>query len=140
MRGRKPEDTTLTGELPKPPKHLDAEARKEWKRIIPILPGIDAREMALLSIYCQAWSRVVKCETQINKNGLIIRSPKGHKIQSPYLAILNRSNQVVERVAAKLGLSPLSRSHIRSNTSAKTTSEFDGLLAGSDTVRIAEIG
>jgi phage terminase small subunit len=56
-----PQDGTVTPdiEIPGCPKHLLPEARKEWKRITPLLEGlglIAKIDRAALSLYCQEWA------------------------------------------------------------------------------------
>ena len=47
-------------EIPAPPKHLGREARKEWKRITPLLEDlglISGLDRTALALYCQAAGR-----------------------------------------------------------------------------------
>jgi P27 family predicted phage terminase small subunit len=78
--------------IPKCPKHLDEEARAEWRRITPELLKLQvlARvDCAALSAYCMAWSGWVDAETNLRKFGAVIKTPKGYPIQNPYLGIAN---------------------------------------------------
>lgn len=53
---------------PKMPDHLGPEARKEWRRIVPIL--LEHRQLteldrAQLTLYCQAWQTAVLCDRRL---------------------------------------------------------------------------
>jgi P27 family predicted phage terminase small subunit len=101
--------------IPKCPKHLDKEARAEWRRITPellklqILTRVDR---AALSAYCMAWSRWVDSETNLRKFGAVIKTPKGYPIQNPYLGIANTAIDIMRRFLTEFGMTPSSRSRI----------------------------
>ena len=80
MRGRKPRPAPLgTGRgrpagptppdaLPRCPVHLDAVARKEWRRLAAPLwkmGVLTVADRAALAAYCQAWSRWVEAEERL---------------------------------------------------------------------------
>ena len=46
----------------------------------------------------------------VNEFGTMIKSPNGYPVQSPWVAILNRSAEVMLRIAAEFGFSPAARS------------------------------
>ena len=134
MRGRKPTPTRLrvlrgnpgkrkvnkreprpSPKIPLPPEHLDAEGKKEWDRIsqelydLGLLTGIDR---AALSAYCTAWQRWVDAEKKIKKHGLVLKSPNGYPIYSPYLAIANKAMKQMKEFLAEFGMTPSSRSRV----------------------------
>ena len=104
-------------ETPKQPEHLSAEARKEWRRIVPELRklGLLSRiDRAALAGYCQAWGRWVEAERQIiATGGEVVKSPSGYPIQNPWLSISNKSLKQVESFIREFGLSPSSRSRVQ---------------------------
>ena len=56
-------------EVPSVPKHLGQEARKEWKRITPLLAElglVSGLDRAALALYCQAVGRLYEFETSFN--------------------------------------------------------------------------
>ena len=97
MRGRRPLPTAikeLTGNpgkrplnldepqppkvIPKCPKHLDENARKEWRRISLELHRLNLLtivDRAALAAYCQAWGRWVEAEANIQRFGGVIKTP-----------------------------------------------------------------
>jgi len=119
MRGRKPALETLTdaafelgGELPRCPPHLDAEAKREWRRIVPRLGtlGILSRlDTAALAAYCQCWSRWVEAETKLRETGLVVKTPQGFAQANPYLSIARQALADMRRFLSEFGLTPVSR-------------------------------
>ena len=56
-------------EIPSAPKHLGIEARKEWKRITPLLEElglVSGLDRTALALYCQAVGRLSELETAFN--------------------------------------------------------------------------
>lgn len=96
---------------PPAPKYLNAVARAEWKRVVGELCQ-RGKYMPLfqtpLATYCAAFSRWRKAEKELKK-GLIVTSPKGYPIQSPWLAISNKAQDLMYRIAVETGLTVISQ-------------------------------
>lgn len=135
MAGRRPKPTALK-ELqgnpghrplnkrePKPtgtptcPRHLDEEAKKEWKRIsaeLTTLGLLTSVDRAALAAYCAAYSRWVKAEESIQRFGAVIKSPKsGFPIQNPYVSVANTALDHMRKFAIEFGLTPASRTRLQ---------------------------
>ena len=103
---------------PTPPSHLDPIARKEWARISKelyqcgLLTSVDR---AALSMYCVLYSRWVAAEKRVRELGVIVKSPNGYPIHSPYLAVANKAMDQMIRLLGELGLSPCARTRIEVN-------------------------
>ena len=130
MRGRKPIPTVLKimrgnpghrplnaqepiypSAVPKPPKHLGIEARKEWRRITRLLNsvGLIAEvDLVTLTGYCTAWGRLVDAESKIIQYGVVLQGDKGF-YQSPYLSIANKALVLLMKYSALFGFDPSSR-------------------------------
>ena len=101
--------------LPACPKELDRAARAEWRRVGSVLEemGVVTQvDGAALAAYCVLYSRWLQAESQIKKHGMLIRSPNGHLMQSPYLNIANRCLEKMRGFLQELGLTPASRSQV----------------------------
>ena len=153
MRGRKPKPTHLklitgnpgrrpirmdefrpTAKIPPCPRHLQGEARKEWLRVSRLLfehcmvAEVDRGALAML---CTLWGRYVVAEEMIEKAreaapasaGLFVKSPNGFPIQSPWLAVSNRSIEQYKAMCNEFGLTPASR--VRAVPTAVQPSLFD---------------
>lgn len=149
-RGRKPKPTALKklegnpgkrplNELePMPrvsmlrcPNWLEPEAKKEWRRLAPvlidagILTGADAVPFAG---YCQAYARWKEAEQEVSKLGMVYRD--GDRIRTnPFIAISRAAFAEVKSLAAEFGLTPANRTAIIANalTVEKTRKELDPL-------------
>lgn len=112
-REAKPDDT-----MPHCPDHLSEEAKREWKRMAARLRKVGLLtyvDRAALAMYCQAWGRWVKAEEELAKEdgGEVVTTDKGNLVQSPWLAIANRSMKQVQSLAAEFGMTPSARSRVK---------------------------
>jgi P27 family predicted phage terminase small subunit len=114
------EPKPMAGE-PEMPKHLDREARKEWKRLVPILLGMRVLTEAdgiALSILCQAYSTLIQAQhvmlkqTAAAESALLMKTPSGYMQQSPLLGIINTQMDLINRQLREFGLTPASRTRI----------------------------
>ncbi len=110
------------GGVPQCPKHLDAQARREWRRLLPILLKMrvltEADYIALANL-CQTYSTMVKAQEQLQKAGLLYKSQSGYIQQSPLLSIVNSCVETITKLCREFGLTPSSRSRL-------TMNEIDG--------------
>lgn len=138
MRGRKPklnslklvqgsrhvnhDEPQLPPEIPTCPTLLKGESRREWLRLVPqlhkagLLTSIDR---SCLAVYCMMWGRWHEAETKLQQLGLVVKSPNGYPMQSPYLSIANKSLELMYKYMAEFGLSPASRTRIKVGTPKK---------------------
>lgn len=134
MAGRRPKPTAmkllagnpghrpLNTNEPKPsgtptcPRHLDADAKKEWHRISAELIAMGMLtivDRAALAGYCASWSRWIKAEQQIEKYGMVVKSPKsGFPIQNPYVGISNTAMDSMRKFLVEFGMTPAARSRV----------------------------
>lgn len=159
MAGRRPKPTKLKelagnpghrtlnnaeprpGGIPACPTHLDREARAEWKRIARELTGLGlltSVDRAALAAYCAAYSRWVKAEEQVQKFGLVIKSPKsGYPIANPYVGIANTALDQMRRFLIEFGMTPASRSRIHVDAPGEED-PFDAFMKELDNQPVAD--
>jgi len=111
-------------EIPDCPGHLLPDARREWKRITPLLEdlGLIAKvDMAALAVYCQAYGRWRQVEKKIRElnhadpkgeAGLIGYTPSGYQQMSVWLQISNRAVETLHKFLCEFGMSPSARSRV----------------------------
>ncbi|MBU5455267.1 phage terminase small subunit P27 family [Caproiciproducens sp. MSJ-32] len=134
QRGRKPKPTALKilegnpgkrplnedepkpeKKAPKCPSWLDAEAKKEWRRMSKQLEAmgiLTAIDMAAFAGYCQAYARWKEAEEFITKHGTIIKTPSGYWQQVPQVSIAQTYLKIMNRFCEQFGLTPSARSRI----------------------------
>jgi P27 family predicted phage terminase small subunit len=75
-------------------------------------------DRAALAAYCGAYALWAEATEAIQKYGVMIKSPSGYPVQSPYVSVANRQAEIMMRIASEFGFTPASRSRI--STHAKT--------------------
>lgn len=120
-------------EVPSIPKHLGVEARKEWKRITPLLEElglISGLDRAALGLYCQAFGRLSELETAFNGQvDLMVAggkgyadavyeashavTPSGYAQQSVIVQLIKSHREQVNRYLMHFGLSPAARARVQ---------------------------
>jgi P27 family predicted phage terminase small subunit len=101
---------------PKAPKCLDAEGRKEWRRVAPLLAAagvVTPGDCAILAGYCQAWSQWVEAQTALREYGRLVVNNRGLPEPSPWLGIAASAQSQILKTAFELGLTPMARGRIK---------------------------
>lgn len=114
--------------VPDIPRHLNKEARKEWKRItveLETLGLISRLDRAALSLYCQAWGRLVELETAFQKRAdrlaqegkdptaaYVDVTASGYRANAAEINMINALQDQVHKFLQSFGLSPSSRSRV----------------------------
>jgi P27 family predicted phage terminase small subunit len=102
-------------EIPSCPKHLQGEARREWKRITKELGalGLLTRvDRAAIAGYCDAYGRWAEAAAKLSEKGLLVKAPSGYPILNPYLSIINSALDQMRKFLTEFGMTPSSRTRI----------------------------
>jgi P27 family predicted phage terminase small subunit len=94
------------------PKHLSAQAKAEWKRIMPQLIErriITRADLGGVEHYCICAGMVKQIEEE--------RAAAGGAIDIKMFGVLNRAAQTARQLAAEYGLTPTSRTRIGASQS-----------------------
>ena len=153
MRGRKPKPTAvkvlagnpgkrpLNTSEPQPPvpertpyvpRHLNDEAKREWRRMASILLVLGLYtevDRAALAMYCQAWGRWVIAEGKCAEIGEVLYTDKGYAYPNPWRAEANRAQDLMRRLFTEFGLTPSARSRLSVPQSPEEPSLADQLFA-----------
>lgn len=155
QRGRKPKPTALkelegnpggrplNKKEPKPakkaprcPSWLEAEAKKEWKRMSKALERmglLTEMDMAAFAGYCQAYARWKEAEEFITQHGTIIRTPNGYLQQVPQVSIAQTNQKIMLKFCEQFGLTPSARSRIVAHEGSNDPAdEMERLLVGGE--------
>ena len=116
------------------PKWLEAEAKKEWRRLAKALEAMGVlteADMAAFAGYCQSYARWKEAEGRITDRGLVIRTPSGYPQQVPYISIAQQYLKLMQQFAEQFGLTPAARSRIIANNGENAAADdMDELLGG----------
>ncbi|WP_337227974.1 phage terminase small subunit P27 family [Staphylococcus succinus] len=97
----------------KAPDWLDATARKEYDRIVPLLKElpIASLDLALVSAYCQAYSDYQRASVELASGETVTFTERGSKV-NPWHRVKVDSFNIINSIAPKLGLTIDSRMKI----------------------------
>jgi P27 family predicted phage terminase small subunit len=115
-RGRKSEPQPVADairDVPKPPKHFTDAAKKEWRRVAPVLVErrvLSAGDLHALERFCEAASDIVDARAAIAADGAYVLNRLDEKKRHPAFATLREATAESRRWSAELGLTPASRS------------------------------
>ncbi len=110
-----------SSEVPKPLVHLDTVAKKEWKRLAPVVfkAGLlTDGDLAAFGSYCAAYSSWYMAEKNLqaklseNNNSMTFETEKGYQQQIPEIGIANQARLNMVKIAREFGLTPSSRAGI----------------------------
>jgi P27 family predicted phage terminase small subunit len=122
---------------PDMPSHLTREARREWKRLVPILLSmrvLTAADGIALGNLCQAYALLVEAHNAMRKaskgggSGLLMKTPSGYVQQSPLIGIINGQVEIINRISREFGLTPSSR--VRLDAPEPVVDQLEAKLCG----------
>lgn len=105
MKGTKPQlviSNDAVTKAPAPPSWLSIDAKKEWRRIMPILVKrriLTTADLGSVENYCTAIGRVRELEKELQKD-----------FDAPLFRAQDKAMATARLYAAELGLTPVSRS------------------------------
>ena len=100
---------------PECPEELSDEAEREWQRVSEELlaAGLLTRiDRAALAGYCQAWGTWIDAQASLRQYGVIIKSPNGYPMISPYVTVANKAFEQMRMMLQEFGMSPSSRTRV----------------------------
>lgn len=132
MRGRKPNIIAYPGGTVKKarpaPDWLSPHARAEWRRVLPILierKVLTGADYGLLESYCVAYGQIRTMADEITAlPSHFVNSEKGGPRPHPAIRLQHEAMNQARRLAAELGLSPVSRSRAGVAPTADNDDEF----------------
>jgi len=137
-RGRKPKPTAikklagnpgkrpLNASEPQPPvpdstpyapRFLNADGKKEWRRIVGILMDLGLYtevDRAALAMYCQAWGRWVHAERKCGElaDKIVATTDKGYSHLHAWRLEANKAQAQLLKAMTEFGMTPSSRSRV----------------------------
>lgn len=134
-RSPRKDEPGLPVSAPPCPEHLDAEARKNWERLAPLLMTMGVLTQVdgmALGELCSAYSTLAGAQNQLNKVGILYKDDGGKIRPNPLLKVIAQQTAIVQSLMREFGLTPSSRTRIRTEPvvgAAKPTNKF-ARLAG----------
>ncbi len=94
------------------PRTLSAEARREWRRIVPALLAmgwITSIDRGVLIRYCTAWADWLELDEALRESGKIVTGRDGNLARNPVWMMRRDAADMAANLARDLGLSPAAR-------------------------------
>ena len=117
--------------VPHPPEHLDAEAAAKFTDMATLLArhGVMTElDAGALARYVVIWRRWLEAEAEVKRRGPVVKTVGGNIIQNPFLAVANKCLAQMGQIESEFGLTPSSRSRIRTASPAETSDPFEDFL------------
>lgn len=112
---RNPHEPVPVRSTPACPDELDDAAREEWTRMEGLLEPlglVSQLDRAALGAYCAAYSHWLAAEGALKSHGMLIKSPSGYPMVSPYFSIASKTMNEMRLLLQEFGLSPASRTRV----------------------------
>ena len=93
---------------PNAPSWLSAEAKAEWRRVVPELMRLDilkAEDRASLAAYCETWATYKDAVQTVQREGLTIEAKQG-RLAHPAVGIARNAGKELRAWAGQFGLTP----------------------------------
>lgn len=102
------------GNLYDPPDWLNEAQRKGWEYAIECAPyGLLKRvDRSTLTAWVVAENLHRQATEKLNGGAMLIKTPNGMPVQSPYLSIINKQAMIMLKAASEMGFTPASRSRV----------------------------
>jgi P27 family predicted phage terminase small subunit len=117
--------------VPDPPAHLDERARAKFTAMAEMLArhGIMTElDAGALARYAVIWCRWIEVEADVKRRGPIVKTEGGNIIQNPFLSVANKCLLQMAQIESEFGLTPSSRSRIRSAAPTDMADPFEEYL------------
>lgn len=115
--------SALSAARPKMPSHLTSAARKEWKRILPLLlqrGSLTEGDSAALALYSECHARWLQAKKDVDENGITLTTTvldsHGQAISTrktnPALRTLENCERSLRNFLREMGLTPTTRERV----------------------------
>lgn len=102
-----------------------------WNDLVPELERLGLLTVvdgAALAGLCQVWKDYVECTRFIKKHGRTFTTESGYVVPRPEVAIAQKALQAVKAFCAEFGLTPSSRTRLKTPQAEKTEDEYEEFL------------
>lgn len=102
---------------PRAPEWLGEDAKKVWRRTVTQLKAMGIASEAdrdLLAAYCTTVVNLQRATEIVDRTGIMVKGRRDGVVKNPAVQIQRDAAQLVARLAAEFGLSPSSRTRLRS--------------------------
>lgn len=123
-------------DAPKPPSWLSKHAKKEWKRLAPVLVRVGLLTEADIGSFvmlCQAYGKWEEYERDIQKNGstyIYINKGGGeNEVERPQTKLAHKAYERYKSLCTEFGVTPASRTRIEVKSEEAESDPLERLLS-----------
>lgn len=101
---------------PKKPRWLPKTAGRIWDQVVRQLMALGVLaevDWSVVAQFCEARAEVNRWRRKLDREGWVLRTPKGYRYLNPHVSLLNKAREQLRSAEQRLGLSPADRSRIR---------------------------
>src|SRR5437763_1819200 len=116
---------------PEMPKGLDADGRREWRRIIRLLrlrDVLDALDQVGLADYLVCWRRLRECEADIATRGVLVDGDRG-RVKNPAVQLARTYRDALLKWSREFGFTVASRTRLAMLEARPAVDELEAALA-----------
>jgi P27 family predicted phage terminase small subunit len=106
------------------PEGLSEKAAVHWDIVVAQLQAVGVMtslDVHALELYCESYARWREATEQIENYGMIVKSPSGYPVQTPYLGIANTALKHMKDLLVEFGMTPSSRTRVSTVTPDEPT-------------------
>lgn len=122
-RNRAKTESKLSADQPRMPRHLTPEARREWKRVLPMLlqrKSLTEGDATALALYAETYSRWLVAKNEVAQNGITIETTVLDKHgaavltrkTNPALRTLENCERSLRSLLREFALTPATRERV----------------------------
>lgn len=117
------------GNLKAPPDWMSEAQKAIWSEAIRSAPFglLKTLDASVLTAWVVALDLHQQASKKLNDGAMLIKTPNGMPVQSPYIAIVNKQAVIMMKAASEMGFTPSSRSRVEvvgGEEGADPTDEF----------------
>ncbi len=114
------------------PAWIDATAKREWRRIAPVLKRLGLLtvvDRTALAGYCQAYARWRQAEMTVTTQGIVQTNVKsGRSEASPEVRVAQRYLEICKNFCVEFGMTPSARGRMVLPAEKEEADEFEEIL------------
>lgn len=97
-----------------PPEYFDALQVVMWNESLQRVPQglVTGTDRAAFELWCVAMVEYRRAAKALRREGQVVMTVKGGRIQSPFLGIMSRQAAIILRCSSELGFTPAARTRL----------------------------
>jgi P27 family predicted phage terminase small subunit len=131
MKKRQPKQSSSAAvPMIEPPTELSPGAREVWDKLAGPLAAagrMTELDKPALVILCTAYADWMSANKALQEFGVVLKSPTGYPVQSPYVSIAGKLADTVIRLCSEFGMTPDSRKRLGSTPRPSWIDEYKSL-------------